>query len=51
MLYSLRLSICEYNTPEEMDYILAELPGIIHYLRDMSPVWDELEKGQRPHLI
>ena len=48
---SLRLSICEYNTPEEMDYILAELPGIIHYLRDMSPVWDELEKGQRPHLI
>ena len=48
---SLRLSICEYNTPEEMDYILAELPGIIHYLRDMSPVWDEREKGQRPHLI
>ena len=48
---SLRLSICEYNTPEEMDYILAELPGIIHYLRDMSPVWDELEKGQRPHLM
>ena len=48
---SLRLSICEYNTPEERDYILVELPGIIHYLRDMSPVWDELEKGQRPHLI
>ena len=48
---SLRLSICEYNPPEEMDYILAELPGIIYYLRDMSPVWDELEKGQRPHLI
>ena len=48
---SLRLSICEYNTPEEMDYILKELPDIVSYLREMSPVWDELEKGQRPHLI
>ena len=48
---SLRLSICEYNTPEEMDYILKELPDIVSYLREMSPVWDELEKDQRPHLI
>ena len=48
---SLRLSLSEYNKPEEIDYILAVLPGIVQYLRDMSPVWDELEKGQRPHLI
>ena len=48
---SLRLSLSEYNKPEEVDYILEVLPGIIEYLRDMSPVWDELEKGQRPHLI
>ena len=48
---SLRLTFSEYNTPEEIDYILAELPGIVHYLRDMSPVWDELERGTRPHLI
>ena len=48
---SLRLSISEYNKPEEIDYILEQVPGIIQYLRDMSPVWDELEKGQRPHLI
>ena len=48
---SLRLSLSEYNKPEEIDYILEVLPGIIQYLRDMSPVWDELEKGQRPHLI
>ena len=48
---SLRLSLCEYNTPEEIDYILEVMPGIVSYLRDMSPVWDELEKGQRPHLI
>ena len=48
---SLRLSLSEYNTPEKIDYILAEVPGIVSYLREMSPVWDELEKGQRPHLI
>lgn len=48
---SLRLSLSEYNTEEEIDYILREVPGVIRYLRDMSPVWDELEKGERPHLI
>jgi cysteine desulfurase len=48
---SLRLSLSEYNTAEEIDYILSVVPGIIEYLRNMSPVWDELEKGERPHLI
>ena len=48
---SLRLSFSEYNTEAEIDYILKELPDIVSYLRDISPVWDELEKGQRPHLI
>ena len=48
---SLRLSLSGYNNPEEIDYILEVLPGIVEYLRNMSPVWDELEKGQREHLI
>ena len=48
---SLRLSLSEYNTPEEVDYVLEAVPGIVQYLRDMSPVWDELEQGRRPHLI
>ena len=48
---SLRMSLSEYNTEKDIDYILDVLPGIISYLRDMSPVWDELEKGQRKHLI
>ena len=47
---SLRLSIGEYNTMEEMDYIIATVPGVVQYLRDMSPVWDELQKGTRAHL-
>ena len=48
---SLRLSIGEYNTMEEIDHICQVVPQVVEYLRNMSPVWDELEKGQRPHLI
>ncbi len=48
---SLRLSIGEYNTMEEIDHIIEVVPRVVQYLRNMSPVWDELEKGQRPHLI
>ena len=48
---SLRLSIGEYNTMEEIDHIIEVVPGIVEYLRSISPVWDELETGARPHLI
>ena len=48
---SLRLSIGEYNTMEEIDHIIECVPKIVARLRDMSPVWDELEKGERKHLI
>ncbi len=48
---SLRLSIGEYNTMEEIDHIIEVVPKVVGYLRNMSPVWDELEKGERPHLI
>ena len=48
---SLRLSVNEYNTEEEMTYIVENVKEVVEYLRNMSPVWDELEKGERPHLI
>ena len=48
---SLRLSIGEYNTEEEIQHIIQTVPEIIGYLRNMSPVWDELEKGERKHVI
>lgn len=48
---SLRLSLCPYNTEEEMKYIVEQVPAVVEYLRSISPVWEELEKGQRPHLI
>lgn len=41
---SLRLSLCEENTPEEIDYILEKLPPIIDRLRDMSPLWEKIQK-------
>ncbi len=48
---SLRLSIDACNTEEEIDHILKCVPEVVDYLRDMSPVWDELERGETPHLI
>ncbi|MBQ4290753.1 MAG: IscS subfamily cysteine desulfurase [Clostridia bacterium] len=48
---SLRLSIGEYNTPEEIDHILTVVPQVVEYLRNMSPVWEDLENGRRPHII
>ena len=48
---SLRLSIGEYNTMEQIDHIIETVPQVVQYLRNMSPVWDELQKGQRKHLI
>ena len=48
---SLRLSIGEYNNEAEIDHILEIVPKVVERLRDMSPVWDELVKGERPHLI
>ena len=48
---SLRLSLSEYNTEEEIEYVIRELPGIVSYLRNMSPVWEDLEKGVKKHVI
>ena len=48
---SLRLTLSGDNTPEQIEHILREVPEVVAYLRGMSPVWDELERGQRPHLI
>lgn len=48
---SLRLSICEWNTEEEIDYILKELPPIVEYLRSMSPVWKDLIRGKKQFIL
>jgi len=48
---SLRLSIGEYNDMAQIDHIIEVVPRVVDYLRNISPVWDELENGQRKHLI
>lgn len=48
---SLRLSIGEYNTMEEIDHIIKVVPEVVAYLRSISPVWEDLETGKRQHLI
>ncbi|MGN0807779.1 MAG: cysteine desulfurase NifS [Candidatus Coproplasma sp.] len=48
---SLRLSLSEWNTEQEIDYIIEEVPKVVEYLRSISPVWESLSKGLTPHLI
>ena len=48
---SLRLSLCEYNTEEEVDHILKVVPEVVSYLRNMSPVWRDLQVGKRQYIL
>ena len=48
---SLRLSLCEYNTEEEVDHILSVVPQVVSYLRNMSPVWQDLLCGKREYIL
>ena len=48
---SLRLSLCEYNTEEEVDHILKVVPEVVQYLRNMSPVWRDLQVGKRQYIL
>ena len=48
---SLRLSLSEENTPEEVEYLTETIPEVVAYLRGMSPVWRDLEEGRKHHVI
>ncbi len=48
---SLRLSLCEENTEEEIDQILAAVPEIVEYLRGMSPMWKDLAAGKKKFIL
>jgi cysteine desulfurase len=43
---SLRLSVGEQNTMEDVEYILKVLPGIVERLRFMSPLWEKISKNE-----
>jgi cysteine desulfurase len=45
---SILFSLSKYNMKEDMDYVIAEFPGIVKKLRDMSPLYNHFTKtGKR----
>lgn len=48
---SLRLSLSEENTQEEVDYIIGETARVVEYLRNLSPVWKDLVNGKRQFMF
>ena len=43
---SLRISLSDEITQEDVDYMLTEIPKVVSYLRSISPVWEAIEKGE-----
>lgn len=43
---SVRLSLGDYNTDEDVEHILSVLPGIVERLRSMSPLWESIVTGK-----
>jgi cysteine desulfurase len=48
---SLRLSLCEENTEEEIEYIIEAVGDVVSLLRGMSPVWRDLESGKKEFIL
>lgn len=48
---SLRLTLNEENTEAQVEEILRAVPQVVGYLREISPVWDELQKGEKQYVI
>jgi len=48
---SLRLSLGEDTTEEQIDYLIRTVTDTVAYLRSISPVWRELQNGTRPYII
>lgn len=48
---SLRLSLCERSTQEEVDTMIRAIPEAVEHLRNMSPVWRDLKEGKTEYVI
>ena len=48
---SLRLSLGEDVTEEEVDYIIKSVREVVEYLRSFSPVWRDLQSGKAQHIL
>ncbi len=48
---SLRITLSNENTMEEVEYIIKAVKEVVEYLRNMSPLWEKFEKGELAHVI
>ena len=48
---SLRLTIGEETTEEEIDYIIRSVRSVVEHLRSFSPVWRDLTAGKKPFIL
>lgn len=48
---SLRISLSEFNTKEEAEHIIKNVPEVVKYLRSMSPIWKDLQEGKKNYVI
>ena len=48
---SLRLSLCETNTEEDVNAILTAVPEVVTYLRNMSPLWRDKVTGKKEFFL
>ena len=48
---SLRLTLSEENTPEQVEFIIKSVKEVVEYLRKISPVWQDLQEGKRNYVI
>ena len=48
---SLRLSLSAENTDEDVNHILQEVPQVVAYLRNMSPLWRDKLNGDKPFIL
>lgn len=48
---SLRLTLSEENTEEDVEYMLREIPPIVDYLRKMSPLWWDKVNGKKEFVL
>ena len=44
---SLRLSLSEENTEEDIEYIVKSVKEVVEYLRSISPIWRDLVSGNK----
>lgn len=48
---SLRLSIGEDTTEEDVDYMIQSVKEVVEYLRGFSPIWRDLQAGKKEYIL